>query len=160
MRTTLAVETLKTGEQLAIECVVPPDAERDAQIRPFLAHKPPHYREHIEAALKGNCDELETRFYAGLLNGEVVGTIMTVEAHGIGILGHVHTREDQRRKGICDAIMRHQMRDFHRRNGHVLLLGTGYQSPAYHIYSRHGFRRLAQWQTRPDALRPGTAECV
>lgn len=140
MHTTLAAETLKTGEQLTIECVLPPDGERDAQIRPFLAHKPPHYREHIEAALTGNCDDLETRFYIGLLSGEIVGNIMTVEANGVGILGHVHTREDQRRKGICDAIMRHQMEDFRRRNGHVLLLGTGYQSPAYHIYARHGFK--------------------
>ena len=140
MRTPFAVETLKTGEQLTIECVLPPDAEREAQIRPFLAHKPPHYREHIEAAFAEQCDQLKTRFYVGMLHEQLAGTIMTVEANGVGILGHVHTREDQRRKGICDAIMRHQMEDFRRRNGHVLLLGTGYESAAYHIYARHDFR--------------------
>ncbi len=151
MKTFLATETLKTGERLTIECVVPPDAEREAQIRPFLRHKPPNYRAHLEAALTGQCDALETRFTIGLLDGEMVGNIMTVEANGIGIFGHVHTREDQRRKGICDAIMRHQMEDFRRRSGQTLLLGTGYQSPAYHIYARHGFR---DWPVgRPGTMR-------
>jgi hypothetical protein len=155
MNTTLATETLRTGEILTIECVVPPESTREAQIRPFLAHKPGNYRAHIEAALTGQCDALETRFYIGLLNGEMVGNIMTVETGGIGIFGHVHTREDQRRKGICDAIMRHQMADFRRRDGQALLLGTGYQSPAYRIYATHGFR---DWPVgKPGAMRYDTA---
>ncbi len=140
MNTTLAEETLRTGENLMIECITAPEPTREAQIRPFLGHKPGNYRAHIEAALTGQCDGLETRFYIGLLGGEMVGNIMTVEMGGVGIFGHVHTREDQRRKGICDAIMRHQMADFQRRQGHVLLLGTGYQSTAYRIYAAHGFR--------------------
>lgn len=151
MNTTLAVETLRTGEPLTIECVATPEPGREAQIRPFLGHKPANYRAHIEAALTGQCDDLETRFYIGLLNGEMVGNIMTVETGGIGIFGHVHTREDQRRKGICDAIMRRQMADFRRRDGHVLLLGTGYRSPAYRIYATHGFR---DWPVgRPGTMR-------
>jgi GNAT superfamily N-acetyltransferase len=140
MRTEIAVETLKSGETLTIERVLPPDETRNAQIRPFLGHKPPNYLAHIHAALAGACDGLESYFYLGLLNGEVVGNIMTVESGGVGILGHVHTREDQRRKGICTAIMRHQMADFRQRGGHALLLGTGYQSAAYHIYASFGFR--------------------
>ena len=155
MNTTLATETLRTGERLTVECVVPPTPEREAQIRPFLGHKPPNYRAHIEAALTGQCDALETRFYIGLLDGEMVGNIMTVETGGIGIFGHVHTREDQRRKGICDAIMRRQMEDFRRRQGHVLLLGTGYRSPAYNIYAAHGFR---DWPVgKPGTMRYDSA---
>lgn len=155
MNTLLAMETLRTGERLTIECVVPPEPSREAQIRPFLGHKPPNYRAHIEAALNGQCDDLGTRFYIGLLDGEMVGNIMTVEAEGVGIFGHVHTREDQRRKGICDAILRHQMEDFRQRQGHVLLLGTGYQSPAYRIYAAHGFR---DWPVgKPGTMRYDSA---
>ena len=152
MHNILAMQTLKTGEALQIECVLAPDADRETQIIPFLAHKPGEYRTHIEAAFSaGACDGLETRFYVGLLDGQVVGNIMTVEAHGVGILGHVNTREDQRRKGICQAIMARQMDDFRERNGHVLLLGTGYQSAAYHIYHSFGFRDLPQG--RPGVMR-------
>ena len=144
MKTVLATETLKTGERLTIECVLAPEPTRAEQIRPFLAHKPSNYLAHIEAALAGECDDLETRFYIGLTDDKMidamVGNIMTVEANGVGIFGHVNTRQDQRRKGICDAIMQWQMEDFRRRGGRVLLLGTGYQSPAYRIYEAHGFR--------------------
>jgi hypothetical protein len=136
----LAEEGLKSGERMAVECVAPPEAERVAQIVPFLGHKPSHYRGHIERAFAGETDDLETYFYIGMLGDEMVGNIMTVESNGVGILGHVHTRSDQRRKGICSAIMRHQMEDFRQREGRVLLLGTGYQSAPYYIYASFGFR--------------------
>jgi hypothetical protein len=142
MRESLGTETLKTGEQLHIERVLAPDAEREGHILPLLGHKPPHYMAHLKGAFADTCDSLETRFYGGILDGQVVGNIMTVEANGVGILGHVYTVESQRRKGICQAIMRHQMDDFRNRNGHVLLLGTGYQSAAYWIYHSFGFRDL------------------
>jgi GNAT superfamily N-acetyltransferase len=147
----MAAERLKTGEVMQIACVQTPDAECAAQIRPFLAHKPPGYQGHIEAAFADRCDALETRFYIGLIDGQMVGNIMTVETDGVGIFGHVHTRQDQRRKGICSHIMRHQMEEFRRRGGHVLLLGTGYQSPAYRIYESFGFR---DWKIgRPGCMR-------
>ncbi len=143
MHTRIATETLKTGETLQIECVLAPDAERAEQIKPFLAHKPLNYLGHIEAAFAGECDDLETRFYIGLGDdGQMVGNIMTTEVNGVGLFGHVHTRQDQRRKGICNAIMRHQMEDFRQRGGHVLLLGTGYESPPYWIYHSFGFRQV------------------
>ncbi len=156
MQIPMATERLKTGEALQIECVLAPDAGREAQILPFLGHKPPNYLAHIHAAFAGTCDDLETRFYIGLIDGEMVGNIMTVETKGIGILGHVHTREDQRRKGICRAIMEHQMADFRQRGGHVLLLGTGYQSPPYWIYHSFGFRDLPGGH--PGQMRYGREE--
>lgn len=152
----MATETLKTGEALQIEHVLAPDATREAQILPFLGHKPPDYRGHIEAAFAGECGDLETHFYIGLLDGEMVGNVMTVETHGVGIFGHVNTREDQRRKGICQSIMRHQMEDFRQRGGHILLLGTGYQSAPYWIYHSFGFRDLPGG--RPGQMRYGREE--
>ena len=143
----IGAETLRSGETLRIEVVVPPDEERSPQILPFLQHKPPHYRAHIELAAEGRCDALETRYYIGLLGDRMVGNIMTVETQGVGIFGHVNTHPDHRRKGICAAVMQHQMQDFRNRNGHILLLGTGYQSHAYWIYHRFGFR---DWPGSPN----------
>jgi hypothetical protein len=142
MHKTIATATLKSGEVMPIECVLAPDDERAPQILPFLGHKPGEYRAHIEASFADECDDLETRYYIGLLGENMVGNIMTVEANGIGILGHVHTREDQRRKGICQAIMGRQMEDFRERGGQVLMLGTGFESAPYWIYHSFGFRDL------------------
>jgi GNAT superfamily N-acetyltransferase len=155
MRHALGDEKLKSGEKLDIECVLAPDGEMRERIEPFLAHKPPQYIGHIQAAFAGACGALETRFYVGLIGNEMVGNIMTVETAGIGIFGHVHTASHHRRKGICSAIMRRQMEDFRRRNGHVLLLGTGYQSAAYNIYQAHGFTDLPLG--RPGLMRYDTS---
>ena len=70
MYTEIATETLKTGETLNVVCVMPPEATYQAQIVPFLGHKPDNYRAHIDAAFAGQCDDLETRFYLGLLDGQ------------------------------------------------------------------------------------------
>lgn len=140
MKTVLSTETLKSRETMVVECVVPPEPERAAEIAPFLGHKPAHYFRHVQLALEGRCDGLETRFYVGRIGEQMVGNIMTTEYRGAGVFGHVNTREDQRRKGICNAIMRNQMADFRARSGKLLLLGTGYQSPAYRIYESFGFR--------------------
>lgn len=152
MHIELSTEILKTGETLHVEKVTFPDPLRAGQIQPFLGHKERHYRFHLEIDSAGGCDGLETYYYIGLLDDDsVVGNIMTVESRGVGILGHVHTRQDQRRKGICSAIMRCQMADFDARGGNVLLLGTGYQSAAYWIYHSFGFR---DWEVgKPGKMR-------
>src|SRR5437588_11121316 len=58
------------------------------------------------------------------------------------MLGHVFTRPEQRRKGIASAVMARQMENLRKRGGRVLLLGTGFESPAYWIYHSFGFRSL------------------
>ncbi len=148
MRSLLATVTLKTGEEMQIEHVLAPDSERKEQIRPFLQHKGSYWGAHIAAALEGECDELETHFYIGLIGDEMAGNIMTVESKGAGIFGHVNTLEAHRRKGVCSHIMQYQMEDFRARNGRVLLLGTGYQSAAYHIYESYGFTDWAGAESR------------
>jgi predicted N-acetyltransferase YhbS len=145
--------SIRSGENLEIGVVnhsVGDDADmaRDpalaAEIESLLEHKGPDWRAHISAALRGETDRLETRFYLGRLGGQPVANIMTVEQQGVGILGHVFTRPEHRRKGICQAVMTRQMEDFRTRGGSVLILGTGYESPAYWIYHSFGFRSLRE----------------
>ena len=142
MYTTFGSEVLKSGERLEVGVVTAPDAEFGDAIQRLLVHKGPEWALHMGATLRGETDMLETRFYVGLLDGAPVANVMTVESKGIGILGHVFTRPAQRRKGICQAVLRRLMDDFRLRGGSVLLLGTGYESPAYWIYHSFGFRSL------------------
>ncbi len=142
MYTRLADETLKSGERLEVGVVLAPDEAHAEQVKPFLAHKQMPYKWHIEKSVHEPLDDLETRYYVGKLNGAIICNIMTVESHRTGILGHVYTLPDQRRKGACDAVMRHQMEDFRRRGGGLLFLGTGFERPPYWIYHRHGFRSV------------------
>lgn len=130
---------LKTNEVMEVGVVIAPDEKYADKVAPFLGHKPGNYKWHVERSVKEVLDDLETRFYIGQLNDEIICNIMTVEHRKTGILGHVFTRPDQRMKGACKGVMSPQMEDFRRRNGEILYLGTGYDSPPYHIYKSFGF---------------------
>lgn len=144
MYTKLSDVTLKTDENMEIGVVLAPDAEYAEQMMDVLAHKGQPWLLHVEEALHGDIAGLETRFYIGQVDGQVIANIMIVECNRTGILGHVFTRPEHRRKHACTLVMAEQMEDFRRRGGGVLLLGTGYDSPAYWIYHSHGFRGLSE----------------
>jgi hypothetical protein len=61
---------------------------------------------------------------------------------GIGILGHVYTRPDHRQKGAYGALMAAQMAHCAADGYRVLCLGTGFETPPYWIYHKHGFRSI------------------
>ena len=134
---------LKTGEPLEIGVVLTPEPSYQSRVVPFLGHKPGNFQWHFECAFEpGRIEDLETRFYLGLLDGEPICNIMTVEYDGIGILGHVFTSPAHRRKGACRLVMTEQMADFKLRNGRYMTLGTGFDSHPYWIYHSFGFRSI------------------
>jgi len=142
MYTLLGKEKLKNGETVEVGVVESPDAALADSILHLLAHKDDDWQFHMQSALHGSTDLLETRFYLSMLGGIPVSNVMTTESHGVGILGHVFTQESHRRKGICSAIFRRLMKHFQDRDGKVLTLGTGYESAAYWIYHSFGFRSI------------------
>jgi len=133
---------LKTGENMEVGMIDVPDEPHAEEIKKFLGHKPGNYKWHIERCVTESLDALETRFYVGKIDGNVITNIMTVEHEGIGILGHVFTLPDQRRKGACKGAMAYQMEDFRQRDGRALYLGTGYGGHPYHIYHSFGFESV------------------
>ncbi|MBC8230089.1 GNAT family N-acetyltransferase [bacterium] len=142
MYTKLRDVKLKTGENMEVGVVLAPDDEYADKVKPFLAHKQGNFKWHIERCFEEQLDELETRYYIGQINNEIACNIMIVEYGHIGILGHVFTNPDQRRKGVCTGVINAQMEDFQQRGGEALYLGTGYDGPAYHIYKSVGFESV------------------
>lgn len=133
---------LKTGERMEVGVITAPDEPHAEEVKQFLGHKPGNYKWHIERCVTEVLDALETRFYVGKLDGRVITNIMTVEHEGVGILGHVFTVPEQRRKGACKGVMAYQMEDFRQRAGRALYLGTGYNSHPYYIYHSFGFESV------------------
>ncbi len=133
---------LKTEEQMEVGVITAPDERHAEEVKQFLGHKPGNYKWHIERCVTEGLDALETRFYVGKLDGRVITNIMTVEHEGVGILGHVFTLPNQRRKGACKGVMAYQMEDFRQREGRALYLGTGYNSHPYYIYHSFGFESV------------------
>jgi GNAT superfamily N-acetyltransferase len=134
---------LKDGEWVELGVLSGPDDSAFArQLRTLLSHKGRIWQWQIEQSLGRQFADAESLFYVVSRGGAPLANVMTVEARGVGTFGHVFTRPDERRKGMADVIIRHLMADFRRRGGRALYLGTGYDSPAYHIYARHGFESV------------------
>jgi hypothetical protein len=134
--------TLATGEEVELGVVEAPQPGDPFKVAELLAHKGGDWNAHIAAALESELDGLETRFYIAAMQGRGVCNVMTVEHAGVGILGHVFTRPEHRRKGLCSAVFRHFTPDFRARGGRRLTLGTGFSSPPYWIYHGQGFRSI------------------
>jgi len=154
----LGSATLDTGETVTLAIVMPPHGALAQSARRLLAHKSRLWQLHLDAALAGEADSLETRLHLALLGRTPVANIMTVEHRGVGILGHVFTRPEYRRKGICKQLMARQMEDFRSRGGQCLVLGTGYQTTPYRIYESFGFRSLRGGFMRYDTGDPAAFE--
>ena len=172
MYTPIAASTLQTGESLEIGVVLAPDdahapddaltpddarapddahasdearAPDDAHaplVRPILAHKSSNEQWHLDEVFSGRVSPLETRFYLGRLNDRPVCNIMVSEYDGIGIVSHVYTVPEHRRKGIARRVMAEQMADFADRGGRYLTLSTGYGTHPYRLYHSFGFRSV------------------
>jgi len=157
--TEMEMVTIKSGEQLQIIRVAGPDAEWKEPIMKTLHHKDEKWRGTIQMTLEQPLEGVQCYYYLGLLNGEIVSNITTTEAPevGVGILGHVFTNPSHRRKGICTALMEILTSDFIGRGGRAMTLGTGYDSPAYHIYASFGFAGIGTsgrmiWEAQPNFL--------
>lgn len=138
---TLGTVELKSGEDMQIVRVVPPEPDWRDRILPFLGHKGEPWQWQMEVAFDEGLPGATQYFYEGVLEGAIVGNIMTVESMEppIGILGHVYTPPEQRRKGIASRLMAALTEDFRARNGRAMFLHTGYDTPPYHIYASWGF---------------------
>ena len=133
---------LKTDERMEVGLITAPDAPHAEEVKQFLGHKGGNWEWHIQRCVTEVLDALETRFYVGKVDGRVITNIMTVEHEGVGILGHVFTLPQERRKGACKGVMGYQMEDFRERTGRALYLGTGYNSHPFYIYHSFGFESV------------------
>lgn len=144
MERTLNTVTLRDGRSMRIIEVKDSAPNWETRIAPFLGHKPEPYGEQVRRALRGDHEGVETRFYLGIIEGEIVGNVTTVEKSGVGWMGHVYTDPGRRRVGVAGALIHEQTADFRRRQGRALFLSTRFDSPAYHLYAKFGYRGLEE----------------
>lgn len=134
--------TLKSGEPVELGLVTGPDGEWGPRISHLLGHKGEPWNWQIGQCLGNPALGMETRCFILSRDGRPFANICTFEAGGVGLFGHVYTVPEDRRKGAADLLNEAVMGDFKARGGRALYLGTKFDSPAYHIYRRHGFQSV------------------
>ena len=130
--------TLKSGEVVQAGVVQGPDLDWAERVETLLGHKGPSWRWGNEQVLRTQTG-LDVFFYLLHRDGDPFANVMTIECRGVGLLGHVYTRPEDRRQGAAMQLMACLMEHFRQRGGQALFLGTGYDTPPYHIYQVNGF---------------------
>lgn len=133
--------TLKSGETVEACVVAGPDRVWAARVVDLLGHKPPKWQQHTKVAMTRECG-VDISFYLLARDGLPFSNIMIASREGVGLLGHVFTLSEDRRKGAASVLMDRATKHFKKRGGEALFLGTAYNSPPYHLYKKYGFRSI------------------
>lgn len=129
---------LKTGERVPLGVVDCPDIEWAPRLKPFLGHKREIFCRQIHEFLTAALG-VEIRFYILHRQSDPLSVVMTAVQDGVGILGHVYTKESERGRGCATAIFSKLIPLFCSRGGKALFLTAGFESDAYKIYQKFGF---------------------
>jgi GNAT superfamily N-acetyltransferase len=147
--------TLKSGEVVEAGLVTGPDLAWASKVETLLGHKGPLWQWQNRSCLTRQDLGIEVRFYLLHRGGEPFCNILTCEVGGVGLFGHVYTRPEDRRQHASSLLLDLLLADFAHRGGRALYLGTGFDSPPWHIYHRVGFRPLSAGSGTMVLVRPG-----
>ncbi|MCE5325165.1 MAG: GNAT family N-acetyltransferase [Planctomycetaceae bacterium] len=156
MLESLGKVTLKDGRSVERAVVFAPDAQWAQKILPLLGHKGGVWNWQNERLLHSETG-INARFFVLCKDGQLFANVMTCDAGGVGLLGHVYTHPQWRRLGASSLLMEAAMADFAARGGRAMFLGTGYDTPPWHIYRTFGFEDIEPpsgymaWYAKPQA---------
>jgi GNAT superfamily N-acetyltransferase len=137
----LADVRLKNGEVVEAGIVLGPDEEWRLRVQELLLHKGDIWNWQNTAMLREPLG-IEPRFHILHRDGVPFSHILITELCGVGLLSHVWTRPEDRGCGAASKLMELAVNQFRERNGRALYLGTGYDTPPYHIYRKLGFEGI------------------
>lgn len=142
----IAGHKLSTGEEMSTLRVTAPDLEFKDAILSLIGHKEPYWLVPVREAMEGKIAILKTYCYLAFSGEQIIGNITTAESleEPVGMLQHVFTVPEHRRKGVASFLMQDLLTDFKARKGRALYLGTGYGSEAHRIYLRYGFQDIGE----------------
>lgn len=132
---------LKTGETVSAAVIPGPDASWGDRLENLLKHKGDPWNWQNSALLREETG-VDSSFYVLHRDGIPFAHQMTATVGGVGLFGHVWTEPADRGKGAAGLLMNLQMTHFQSHGGRALVLGTGYDTPPYHLYRKHGFHSI------------------
>lgn len=138
MYTKLRDIALKSGETVECGLVSTPEEAWAGRLEALLVHKGGIWNWQNSEVLRTQTG-LDGRYYLLHRGGVPFANVCIFGLAGVGILGHVWTKPEERRKGASDLLMKVAMGDFAARGGKALFLGTDAGSVAHGIYLQHGF---------------------
>jgi|SaaInlStandDraft_1057018.scaffolds.fasta_scaffold17526_2 GNAT superfamily N-acetyltransferase len=128
---------LSDGSRATLAMIQGPDPEWADQIRSLLGHKGPFWKWQNAQCIEQDLG-IDSRYHVLISKGKLFANICTFEINGVGLFAHVWTSPEMRKKGAASILTNAVIDDFKAR-GKAVVLGTEYNSIAYHLYLKHGF---------------------
>lgn len=127
---------------MEVRRVIAPDHYHESHIKSLLPQYSALWMWHLNLALSGRLDDLEARFYVGVLDGKLIGNVSTWECGPISVVGHLFTAKRHRDKGVCTTLLGIVVQDFSDRNGKILI--GGFKPASHRIATKLGFKSLTE----------------
>jgi ribosomal protein S18 acetylase RimI-like enzyme len=126
------------------ELLPPVDEPLARELEALLHHKGSPWIEDIGRRLRGGVAGSEDHFYVARQGGRMVGHVWYNTSgvdHRLGLVGHIYTDPEYRRRGIAARLLHKVMADFRARGGAVMQLFT---STPYSVafYQDFGFENI------------------
>jgi GNAT superfamily N-acetyltransferase len=142
MITELGQVALKSGENMTVKLLVPPEPDYTDKLLHFLEHKGEQSRRGIRQRLEGKyADICVDRYFIGEIDGKIAGQLWygySASGTGIANFGHVYTEPEHRGKSITNRLLDFFSEDFNANPVRAALCGTGTPWVA-NIYLKYGF---------------------
>lgn len=132
---------LKNGEKAEACVVAGPDPEWAPRVIDLLGHKGGAWNEQNKQCLTTDIG-LDVHYYLLHRDNVPFCNVLTTDLNGVGLLGHVWTIPDERRKGAASILFEKLMAHYRKRGGKALFLATEYNSHPYELYAKHGFKSI------------------
>ncbi|MFH1903971.1 MAG: GNAT family N-acetyltransferase [bacterium] len=132
-------ETLKTGGILTVKVLESPLEEYVEKLEDYTKSKMP-YAPDNEKRFRGRLTkECKDMFFIGEINNEIVSLMWYTISEDVGTYGMVSTKEEYRRKGISNCLMKHCLK-FMDKERNLLAMYLGVTNPiAKKIYEKYGW---------------------
>lgn len=141
MYTELEPVALRSGELVEAAIITGPDPAWAPRLVSLLEHKGRLWNWQNASVLERDLG-IDVNFYVLHRDGVPFSNIMTTTYKGVGLFGHVWTNPADRQQGASSLLMARQMAHFEQMQGKALFLGTGWQSVAFRMYEKFGFRSI------------------
>jgi GNAT superfamily N-acetyltransferase len=132
---------LKSGETVELCVVKAPDPEWAPRVIDLLGHKGDIWNKQNRQTLTMDLG-VNIHYYLLQRDNVPFSNILVSDYQGMGMLGHVWTVPDDRRKGAASILMEKVISHFAQRGGKAMILATAYDSAPYHIYAKYGFEGI------------------
>lgn len=117
---------------------------QESNLLGLLWHKGSPWIGDIWNRMEGNCDGCVDRFWVARDGQEPVAHAwytVAAEDQGLGLLGHVFTKPEYRRRGLSTRVIRAALADFRERGGRIMQLFT-YNPLSVPFYEKLGFEQI------------------